>query len=124
MRDSHFRHFRPSQGSEEQSHWALFVVDRMPIPDFRRFRQDAVFFGRGQRPRLAKKMLLSSRQRLKNQDLSPGLKLQRRAFTEFSVFLQRVSSLNPRVRTNFVAFPIERTRREPRSSVRFGQRPG
>ena len=40
-------------------------------------------------------------------------------FTQFSVFLKRVSLLNPQVRTNFVAFPIERTRKEPRSSVRF-----
>ena len=45
--------------------------------------------------------------------------VQKRGFTKFSVFLKQVSSLNPRVRTNFVAFPIERTRKEPRSSVRF-----
>ena len=32
---------------------------------------------------------------------------------------KRVSLLNPRVRTKFVAFPLERTRKEPRSSVRF-----
>ena len=44
---------------------------------------------------------------------------KRMGFTKFSVFLQRVSLLNPRVRTNFVAFPLERTRKEPRSSVRF-----
>ena len=37
-------------------------------------------------------------------------------FTKFSVFLERVSSLTPRV-------PIERTRKEPRSSVRFWENP-
>ena len=40
-------------------------------------------------------------------------------FTKFSVFLKRVSLLNPGVRTNFVAFPLEKTRKEPRSWVRF-----
>ena len=30
------------------------------------------------------------------------------------MFLKRVSLLNPRVRTNFVAFPLERTRKGPR----------
>ena len=47
--------------------------------------------------------------------------VQKRGFTEFLVFLKRVSLLNPWVRTNFVAFPIERTwsRKEPRNSVRF-----
>ena len=44
---------------------------------------------------------------------------KQRGFTKFSVFLKRVSLLNPRVRANFVAFPLERTRKEPRSSVRF-----
>ena len=32
---------------------------------------------------------------------------KRRGFTKFSVFLKRVSLLNPRLRTNFVAFPLE-----------------
>ena len=32
--------------------------------------------------------------------------VQKRGSTKFSVFLKRVSLLNPRVRTNFVAFPI------------------
>ena len=32
---------------------------------------------------------------------------KKKGFTEFSVFLKRVSLLNPRVRTNFVAFPLE-----------------
>ena len=50
--------------------------------------------------------------------------VQKRGFTKFSVFLKRVSLLNPRVRTNFVAFPIERTRKEPRSSLRVWPRPG
>ena len=45
--------------------------------------------------------------------------VQKRGFTKFSVFLKRVSLLNPRVRTNFMAFPIGRTRKEPRSSVLF-----
>ena len=44
--------------------------------------------------------------------------MSKQGFTKFSVFLKRVSSLNPRVRTNFVAFPLERARKEPRSSVR------
>ena len=35
---------------------------------------------------------------------------KQRGFTKFSVFLKRVSLLNPRVRTNFVAFPLERTK--------------
>ena len=45
--------------------------------------------------------------------------VQKRRFTEFLIFLKRVSLLNPWVRVNFVAFPWERTRKEPRSSVRF-----
>ena len=45
--------------------------------------------------------------------------VQTKGFTKFSVFLKGVSLLNPRVRTNFVAFPIDRTRKEPRGSVRF-----
>ena len=32
---------------------------------------------------------------------------KQRGFTEFSVFLKRVGLLNPRARTNFVAFPLE-----------------
>ena len=47
--------------------------------------------------------------------------VQKRGFTKFSVFLKRVNLLNPRVRTNFVAFPIERTRKE---RFDFGPRPG
>ena len=35
--------------------------------------------------------------------------VQTRGFTKFLVFLKRESLLNPRVRTNFVAFPLERT---------------
>ena len=45
--------------------------------------------------------------------------VQTRGFTKFLVFVKQVSSLNPRVRTSFGAFPLERTRKEPRSSVRF-----
>ena len=45
--------------------------------------------------------------------------VQKRGFTKFPVFLKRVSLLNPQVRTNFVAFPIERTRKEPRNSVQL-----
>ena len=45
--------------------------------------------------------------------------VQKRGFTKFSVFLKRVSLLNFRVRTNFVAFSLERARKEPRRSVRF-----
>ena len=45
--------------------------------------------------------------------------VQKRGFTKFSVSLKQVSLLNPRVRMNFVAFPLERARKEPRSSVRF-----
>ena len=44
---------------------------------------------------------------------------QKGFFNKFSIFLKRVSLLNPRVRTNFVAFPWERARKEPQSSVRF-----
>ena len=47
------------------------------------------------------------------------LSFQKRGFTKFSVFLKRVSLLTRRVRANFVAFPLERTRKAPRSSVRF-----
>ena len=50
---------------------------------------------------------------------------KQRGFTKFSVFLKRVSLLNPRVRTIFVAFPLER---EPGKSLEvwfdFGPRPG
>ena len=45
-------------------------------------------------------------------------------FTKFSVFLKRVSLLNRRDRTNFVAFPLERTRKEPQVRFDFGPRPG
>ena len=45
--------------------------------------------------------------------------VQNWVFTKCSVVLERVSLLNPRLPTNFVACPIERTRKEPRSSVRF-----
>ena len=45
--------------------------------------------------------------------------VQKRGFTKLSVSLKRVSLLNPQVRANCVAFPVERTRQEPRSSVRF-----
>ena len=50
---------------------------------------------------------------------------QKRGFTKFSVFLKRVSLLNPPVRTNSVAFPLERTTRKS-LEVRFdfGPRPG
>ena len=44
---------------------------------------------------------------------------KQRGFTKFSVFLKRVSLLIPQLRMNFLAFPLERTRKEPRSSVRF-----
>ena len=51
--------------------------------------------------------------------------VQKGGFTKFSVCLKRVSLLNPRVRTNFVAFPLERTT-EKSLEVRFdfGPRPG
>ena len=51
--------------------------------------------------------------------------VQKRVFTKLSVFLERVSLLNPRVRTNFVAFPLERTTGKS-LEVRFdfGPRPG
>ena len=45
-------------------------------------------------------------------------KIREKGFTKLSVF-QRVGLLNPRVRTNFVAVPLERARKVPRSSVRF-----
>ena len=48
-----------------------------------------------------------------------SIHVQKRGYTKFLVFLKRVILLNPRVPTNFVAFPIERTRKELRSSVRF-----
>ena len=44
--------------------------------------------------------------------------VQKGGFTKFSVFLKRVSLLNLRVRTNFVAFPLERT--TGKSLVKFG----
>ena len=51
--------------------------------------------------------------------------VQKSGFTKFSVFLKRVSLLNPRVRTNFVAFPLERTaRRSLKVRFDFGPRPG
>ena len=43
---------------------------------------------------------------------------KKKRFTKFSVCLKRVSLRNSQVRTNFMAFPLERTRKEPRSSVR------
>ena len=48
-----------------------------------------------------------------------------RGFTKPLVFLKRVSLLKPRVRTNFVAFPLERTSGKS-LEVRFdfGPRPG
>ena len=50
---------------------------------------------------------------------------KQRGFTTFSVFLKRVSSLNPQVRANFVAFSLEK---EPGKSLEvrfdFGPRPG
>ena len=49
---------------------------------------------------------------------------KQRVFTKFSVFLKRVSSLNPRVHTNFVAFPLERTRKSLEVRFDFGPRPG
>ena len=50
---------------------------------------------------------------------------KKKGFTKFSVFLKQVSLLNPQVRTNFVAFPIERTTGKS-LEVRFdfGSRPG
>ena len=51
--------------------------------------------------------------------------VQTKGVTKFSVFLKRVSLLNPRVRTNFVAFPLARTTGKS-LEVRFdfGPRPG
>ena len=50
---------------------------------------------------------------------------KQRGFTKCSVFLKRVSLLNPRVRTNFVVFPIEwKTGRSLDVRFDFGRRPG
>ena len=51
--------------------------------------------------------------------------VQKRGFTKLSVFLKRASLLNPRVRPNFMAFPLERTTGKS-LEVRFdfGPRPG
>ena len=55
-----------------------------------------------------------------NQKCFNQVHFQTKGFAKFSVFLKRVSLLNPRVRTNFVAFLFEGTVREPRSSVDRG----
>ena len=48
-----------------------------------------------------------------------------KGFTQFSVFLKRVSLVNPQVRTNFVAFPLERTTgKSLEVQFDFGPRPG
>ena len=47
-----------------------------------------------------------------------------RLFTKFSVFMKRLSLLNPRVRTNFVAFPLERTGKSLKVWFDFGPRLG
>ena len=44
--------------------------------------------------------------------------------TKFSVFLRRVSLLNLADRTNFVAFPLERTGKSLEVQFDFGPRPG
>ena len=49
---------------------------------------------------------------------------KQRGFTKFSVFLKRVSLLNPRVRTNFVAFPLETTGKSLEVRFDFGPQPG
>ena len=51
--------------------------------------------------------------------LTTSMSKQRGLLTKVSEFLERLCLLNPRVRMNFAAFPLERTRKEPRSSVRF-----
>ena len=49
---------------------------------------------------------------------------KQRGFTKFSMFLKLVSLLNPGVRTNFVTFPLERTRKSLEVRFGFGPKPG
>ena len=70
-----------------------------------------------------KKVSSCRRETAKNRKCFYHVHVQKRGFTKFSVFLKRVSLLNPRVHTDFVAFPLE-----PGKSLEvrfdFGPRPG
>ena len=48
-----------------------------------------------------------------------GVKLFMYFFSVLGIKGNTEFTINPWVRTNFVAFPLERIRKEPRSSVRF-----